>query len=51
VKTVSVWDHKPEPAELLDRRLASGWKPTASALKDGDVVEGYAACVFKPNGP
>jgi len=39
-----VWDHRPTAAELLDHRLASGWRPTPSLLKEGDVVEGYAAC-------
>jgi len=39
-----VWDHRPTAAELLDHRLASGWQPTPSLLKEGDVVEGYAAC-------
>jgi hypothetical protein len=46
VQKVSVWDHKPEAAEVLEKRLATGWKPTVSHLKEGDVVEGYAACVF-----
>jgi hypothetical protein len=41
---VSVWDHRPDPAELLDLRLSIGWLPTASPLKDGDIVLGYAAC-------
>ena len=44
---VSVWDHKPSPQEILDKRLAAGWRPTPSQLKDGEVVEGYAACVFE----
>ena len=41
---VSVWDHRPTAAELLEQRLASGWRPKPSLLKEGDVVEGYAAC-------
>jgi hypothetical protein len=41
-----VWDHAPTARELLDDRLARGWSPTASALKSGDRVLGYAAsCV------
>ena len=44
---VSVWDHKPTPDEVLGKRLQAGWKPTPSRLADGDVVEGYAACVFR----
>ena len=42
---VAIWDHRPTAAEILDRRVASGWAPTASALKDGQRVLGYAACV------
>jgi hypothetical protein len=42
-----VWDHRPTARELLDRRLAAGWTPKPSLLKDGDAVEGYAACLFK----
>ncbi len=46
-QAVSVWDHKPAPREILDKRLAAGWTPTASELNEGDVIDGYAACVFK----
>lgn len=42
---ISVWDHRPDAAEILDMRLQTGWQPTPSLLKDGDVVLGYAACV------
>jgi hypothetical protein len=42
---VAIWDHRPTAAEILARRLATGWAPTASALKDGERVLGYAACV------
>ena len=42
---VAVFDHVPGAAELLERRLARGWRPTPSALKDGERVLGYAACV------
>ena len=42
---VAIWDHRPTAAEILGRRVASGWAPTASALKDGQRVLGYAACV------
>jgi len=45
---VSVWDHRPAAHELLENRLQQGWKPTPSALASGDVVEGYAACVYDP---
>lgn len=43
---VAVWDHRPTPAELLAARLAAGWRPTPTATRDGDVVLGYAACVW-----
>jgi hypothetical protein len=46
---VSVWDRKPTADELLEKRLASGWRPVASQLRDGNVVEGYATCVFQAN--
>ena len=49
---VSVWDHEPTPDEVLAKRLLAGWKPTPSQLVDGDVVEGYAACMFRtPDKP
>ena len=41
---VAVFDHAPTAAELLHARLARGWRPTASGLKAGDRVLGYAAC-------
>ena len=43
---VAVFDHRPSAQELLERRLERGWRPTASPLKAGDRVLGYAACVF-----
>jgi hypothetical protein len=46
-----VWDHRPTAAELLEQRLASGWRPKPSLLKEGDVVEGYAACVARLVSP
>jgi len=45
VAAVAAWDHRPSARELLDARMARGWKPMPSALKDGDRVLGYAACV------
>ena len=50
-KGVSVWDHKPGAQEILQKRLASGWRPMASQLQHGDIVEGHAACVFQPGKP
>jgi hypothetical protein len=47
VTAVAVWDHAPTARELLDARLARGWRPTASPLKAGDRVLGYAACVVE----
>ena len=46
---VAVWSHRPMARELLDARLEGGWAPTASPLKEGDRVLGFAACVF--DGP
>ncbi|WP_428267621.1 hypothetical protein [Haliangium sp.] len=45
---VAVWDHRPTPDELLQARLADGWAPTPTSMKDGDQVLGYAACVWSP---
>ena len=42
---VAVFDHRPDAAELLARRLERGWRPTPSALRDGERVLGYAACL------
>lgn len=42
---VAVWDHHPTPRELLDERLARGWRPTPSLLNTGPKVLGYAACL------
>ncbi len=35
----------PSADEVLRERLAAGWQPTPSALKDGDRILGHAACV------
>lgn len=45
---VAIWDHRPTAAELLARRLAEGWTPTASALKEGNKILGYAECAVVP---
>ncbi len=42
---VAVWDHRPSADELLYRRLADGWQPTATQFKDGDRILGNAACL------
>jgi hypothetical protein len=47
---VAIWDHLPDEAELLGRRVALGWRPRTTPTKDGDVVLGYAACLPSPSG-
>ncbi len=42
---VATWDHLPTAAELLDGRVARGWTPTPSPMRDGPRVLGYAACL------
>ncbi len=42
---VAVFSHRPDAEELLRTRLARGWAPTATPLKGGDRILGYAACV------
>jgi hypothetical protein len=44
VTAVAVFDHQPDAAELLARRLERGWRPTPSAFKEGQRILGYAAC-------
>jgi hypothetical protein len=41
---VAIFDHQPDAAELLAARLARGWRPTPSRLREGERVLGYAAC-------
>lgn len=48
---VAVWDHVPSATEILDVRMASGWMPRPSLLKDGDRVVGHAACIVTNNQP
>ena len=45
---VAVWDHRPTAQELLAARVAAGWQPTPTATRDGDVILGYAACLWPP---
>ena len=47
---VAVWDHLPSDAALLAARLADGWRPTPTSLREGPRVLGYAACVTPDNG-
>lgn len=39
----SIWDHAPTADELLDARLASGWRPTATRTRGGEKILGHAA--------
>jgi hypothetical protein len=50
VTAVAVHDRRPSARDLLDARLASGWRPTATPLRHGDRVLGAAACLFEPPG-
>jgi hypothetical protein len=47
VMAVAIWNHRPSPQELLDRRLERGWRPTPTATVEGDIILGYAA---RPSG-
>jgi hypothetical protein len=42
-----VWDHRPTADELLDARVARGWKPTPTAMQHGDEILGHAACLLQ----
>jgi len=37
-----VWKHRPSADELLAARVAAGWRPVPSALRDGAQVLGHA---------
>lgn len=37
----------PNPEDLLHYRLGNGWKATASRLKEGDKILGFASCSVK----
>lgn len=45
ITAVAVWDHLPSANELLEVRLAAGWVPRPTLMKDGDRVAGHAACL------
>ncbi len=40
---VAIWGPRPGAEELLQARVARGWRPTATATREGDVILGYAA--------
>jgi hypothetical protein len=42
---VAVWDEKPTPDQLLEKRLADGWQPTATLLRKGPTILGHASCL------
>jgi len=46
VTAVAVWEQRPTADQLLDARLARGWRPTATAMQDGPRVLGHAACAI-----
>jgi len=48
VTAVAVFPTRPNAGSLLEARFERGWRPTASLLKDGPRVLGYAACVVVP---
>lgn len=41
-----MWDHAPSADALLDVRVARGWRPRATALRDGPKILGHAAARF-----
>jgi hypothetical protein len=48
VTAVAVWDHEPGASELLADRVERGWRPTPTAMREGMVVFGHAACLVRP---
>ncbi|HUB06311.1 MAG TPA: hypothetical protein VMB50_04895 [Myxococcales bacterium] len=46
-----MWGHRPTADELLDDRLARGWKPTPSGTVDGEKILGHAACRVMGRSP
>ena len=49
ITEISVWNHEPTADELLNARIAEGWEPTPSLLKEGEVILGHAACLAAKN--
>lgn len=43
VASISAWDHRPSAEELLDARLARGWRPASTPTRTGPQVLGYGA--------
>jgi len=42
---------RPGDEDILQKRVQAGWMPTPSQTVDGDVVEGFASCMFQPATP
>lgn len=42
-----MWDHEPTADELLEARLASGWRPTPTDTVDGPKILGHACRVSR----
>jgi hypothetical protein len=38
----------PSADELLECRLAGGWAPVPTRLRDGEKILGHAACRYTP---
>ncbi len=47
---VAIWGRRPSAEELLQARVAGGWRPTATATREGDVILGYAARLVDEGG-
>jgi hypothetical protein len=47
VRGVAAWERRPSADDLLRDRVARGWKPTASLLKEGEKVIGHACTVAR----
>jgi len=45
---LSVWELKPGADAMLQARVARGWKPTPSSLRDGERVLGHACKLDVP---
>jgi hypothetical protein len=42
-----VWEARPDAAALLASRVAQGWHPTPTMMREGPVILGYA-CRLPP---
>ena len=46
-----MWDHRPTADELLAARVARGWQPTPTELRDGPKVLGFACKLVAGSEP